>query len=64
VPQAQLLPVRVTRWDDALEAHVVRVVGYRASCPCGWQSPTRPKYADARRELLEHRRAEHGHRGS
>jgi hypothetical protein len=62
--QAGVSPVRVRHHDDDLGVDVVRVVGYRGRCPCGWRTATRDTYNQARRETLQHKREAHGHRPS
>lgn len=47
-------PVRLRERNPNLAADVLRVVGYRASCSCGWRSPVRPTVRAARAELSAH----------
>lgn len=62
VTSPRVVPVRIVVWDDELRADVLRVVGYRAECSCGWRGRHRRRRVVAAADLHEHKSSQHGHR--
>jgi hypothetical protein len=58
--RATPLPVRVRVEDATLHCEVQRVIGYRATCGCGWRGPHRADYGLARSDANLHNRGQHG----
>ena len=58
VPHAHPRPHRIRLHDTGLATTVVRVVGYRGECACGWTGQNRKRWDDARRDASEHNEAE------
>jgi hypothetical protein len=54
-PKTRVRPVRIHVPDPDLHTTVVRGVGQRACCSCGWRGPKRNTYADARKDSRLHR---------
>ena len=52
--RVKITPVRVHSYNGELRCDSVRVVGYRARCECGWQSPVRATVNAARHERKAH----------
>jgi hypothetical protein len=52
---ARIKPVKIHIYSRELHVDVLRVVGYRAECECGWSSGTLSSVALARINLAEHR---------
>lgn len=55
---ASVQPRRIRIHATHLCTDVLRTVGYRARCACGYVGPTRGDYADARRDASLHADAE------
>jgi hypothetical protein len=53
-------PVTLRRWEPELAANVQRGHGFRSRCTCGWSSPWRTTYREARTDGREHAE-EHEH---
>lgn len=49
-------PVPIKRHSELLHADVLRIVAYRAVCPCGYSGPSRDTHAEARGDLRAHAR--------
>jgi hypothetical protein len=50
----KVVPVRVRRYDAELDCDKSRIVGYRATCSCGWRGTVRPTVRGARADHREH----------
>lgn len=50
-----VIPVKVRNRDDSLTVDVSRVIGYKATCRCGWASRIRSRYSEAVSDAKEHR---------
>lgn len=46
--------VKIKTPNKDLYVDVIRVVGYTASCPCGWRSTRRDTYGEARLDSVCH----------
>jgi len=58
-PKTRVRPVRISIPDADVTATVLRGVGYRARCDCGWQSRRCKSWRDARQASRIHN-ATHG----
>ena len=47
--------VRLIQHDGELRVDVLRGVGYRADCSCGWRSSRRDTFGKAREDGRQHR---------
>jgi len=52
---ARIKPVRIHAYNRDWHVDVVRVVGYKSECDCGWSSRTSATVVLAREELRQHR---------
>lgn len=53
-PRAEIRPIRVATFDNAMQVLSLRGVGHRAGCSCGWRGPQRRTLAAARSDRREH----------
>lgn len=54
--KATVAPIRIHYLDESSQVNVLRTVGYRASCSCGWEGGNRREWTTARADRIEHLR--------
>lgn len=66
VPAAKVRtkPVRAHSYDDGLQTHVVRGIGFSSECSCGWRSDIYEAWNDAAAAGRAHTDEHDGRRGA
>ncbi len=57
--RAHAVPIRIRLRDREMVVDVLRGVGWRAKCPCGWETGRLGTRAEATRAAIEHNESAH-----